>query len=129
MLVYSARRIPEIADDIVNVDNAMKWGFAWKMGPFEAWDAVGVEGSVAKMKKAGYEIPGWVQEMLAAGKKSFYKREGGELFFYDIPAKDYKPVPVKPGIILLSLPQGKKETHCRKQGCFLGGYRRRRCLP
>ncbi|MBP1742287.1 MAG: 3-hydroxyacyl-CoA dehydrogenase NAD-binding protein, partial [Deltaproteobacteria bacterium] len=58
MLVYSAMRIPEIADDIVNVDNAMKWGFAWKMGPFEAWDAVGVEGSVVKMKKAGFEIPG-----------------------------------------------------------------------
>ncbi len=69
MLIYSARRIPEIADDIVNVDNAMKWGFAWKMGPFEAWDAVGMEGSVAKMKKAGYEIPGWVQEMLDCGKE------------------------------------------------------------
>jgi len=108
MLVYSPGGIPEIADDIVNVDNAMKWGFAWKMGPFEAWDAVGVEGSVAKMKKAGYEIPGWVQEMLAAGKKSFYKREGGS-FSLRHSAKDYKPVPVKPGIILLpSLKERKK---------------------
>ena len=119
MLVYSARRIPEIADDIVNVDNAMKWGFAWKMGPFEAWDAVGVEGSVAKMKKAGYEIPGWVQEMLAAGKKSFYKREGGELFFYDIPAKDYKPVPVKPGIILLPSLKERKKLIAGNKGASL----------
>jgi 3-hydroxyacyl-CoA dehydrogenase len=109
VLVYSANRIPEIADDIVNVDNAMKWGFARKMGPFEAWDALGLAASVAKMKMAGFEIPGWVQEMLAAGKKSFYKREGGAPSFYDIPSKDYKPVPVKPGVILLpSLKERKK---------------------
>jgi len=100
-LIYSANRIPEIADDIVNVDNAMKWGFAWKMGPFEAWDAIGVGKSVAKMKEAGYQIPTWVQEMLDSGKDSFYKREAGKLYFYDLSSKDYKEVSVKPGIILL----------------------------
>jgi 3-hydroxyacyl-CoA dehydrogenase len=100
-LIYSANRIPEIADDIVNVDNAMKWGYAWKMGPFETWDALGVERSMAKMKEAGYEIPAWVQEMLDAGKASFYKREAGVLSYYDPSTADYKEVTVKPEIILL----------------------------
>ena len=100
-LIYAANRIPEIADDLVNVDNAMKWGFAWKMGPFETWDALGVGKSVAKMKQAGYEIPAWVQEMLDGGNESFYKREAGMLSFYDPASKDYEEVPVKPGIILL----------------------------
>jgi len=110
-LIYSANRIPEIADDIVNVDNAMKWGFAWRMGPFEAWDALGVGKSVAKMKESGYQIPAWVQEMLDSGKESFYRREGGALYFYDLAAKDYREVPVKPGIILLpSLKDQAKEV-------------------
>ncbi|MBW2047824.1 MAG: 3-hydroxyacyl-CoA dehydrogenase [Deltaproteobacteria bacterium] len=100
--IYSANRIPEIADDIVNIDNALKWGFARKLGPFEAWDAVGLGKSVARMKEAGYEIPSWVEEMLSDGKESFYKKEAGALYFYDIPSKDYRPVPTKPGIILLS---------------------------
>jgi len=100
-LIYSANRIPEIADDIVNVDNAMKWGFAWKMGPFEVWDAIGVGKSVANMKEAGYQIPTWVQEMLDSGKESFYKQEAGKLYFYDLSSKDYKEVSVKPEIILL----------------------------
>ncbi len=110
-LIYSANRIPEIADDIVNIDNALKWGFARKLGPFETWDAIGLGKSVAKMKEAGYEIPAWVDEMLSDGKESFYKREAGGLYFYDIPSKDYKPVPTKPGIILLpSLKDQKKEV-------------------
>jgi 3-hydroxyacyl-CoA dehydrogenase len=100
-LIYAANRIPEIADDIVNVDSAMKWGFSWKMGPFETWDALGVGKSVAKMKEAGYEIPAWVHEMLDSGKESFYKRQGGALFFYDLASKDYQEIPVKPEIILL----------------------------
>jgi 3-hydroxyacyl-CoA dehydrogenase len=100
-LIYAANRIPEIADDIVNVDNAMKWGFAWRMGPFEMWDAVGVGKSTAKMKESGREIPGWVDEMLQSGKGSFYRREAGVRYYYDPQSKDYKEVPVKPGIILL----------------------------
>jgi 3-hydroxyacyl-CoA dehydrogenase len=110
-LIYAADRIPEIADDIVNVDNALKWGFAREMGPFEAWDAIGVTKSVAKMKEAGYQIPMWVQEMLEGGKESFYKREAGRLYFYDLESKDYREVPVKPGVILLpSLKDLEKEV-------------------
>ena len=111
MFIYAANRIPEIADDIVNIDNALKWGFGRKMGPFETWDAVGISKSVAKMKEAGYEIPSWVQELLDSGKEAFYKKEAGALYYYDIPSKDYKEVPVKPGIILLpSLKEREKQV-------------------
>jgi 3-hydroxyacyl-CoA dehydrogenase len=110
-LIYAANRIPEIADDIVNVDNAMKWGFARKLGPFEAWDGIGVSESVAKMKGAGYEIPAWVQEMLDSGKDSFYTKQNGKLCFYDVVSKAYEEVPLKPGIILLpSLKEREKKV-------------------
>jgi 3-hydroxyacyl-CoA dehydrogenase len=110
-LIYAAHRIPEIADDILNVDNAMKWGFARKMGPFEAWDALGLEKSVARMKEAGYSIPSWVQEMLNEGKTSFYVREGGKTLYYDPSSRAYKEVPVKPGVILLpSLKEREKKV-------------------
>ncbi len=119
MFIYAANRIPEIADDIVNIDNALKWGFGRKMGPFETWDAVGVSKSVAKMKEAGYEIPSWVQELLDSGKESFYKKESGVLYYYDIPSKDYKEVPVKPGIILLSSLKDREKQVAGNTGASL----------
>ena len=70
-LVYSARRLGEIADDIVSIDRAMRWGFNWDLGPFEAWDAIGVPESVARMKQEGLALPEWVRRMLApAGRAS-----------------------------------------------------------
>jgi len=101
LLLYSANRIPEIADDIVNVDNAMKWGFAWGMGPFEIWDALGLETSVRKMEQAGLAVPAKIKDMLAAGKTAFYKTENGTGYYYDFTTKDYRPVEVRPEIILL----------------------------
>jgi 3-hydroxyacyl-CoA dehydrogenase len=71
-LIYSANRLGEIADDIVNIDNGMKWGFGHEMGPFETWDALGVGRAVDRMKSEGFAVPGWVDEMLAAGRTSFY---------------------------------------------------------
>jgi len=73
-LIYAANRIPEIADDVVNLDNAMKWGFGWDIGPFESWDAIGVAKSVEKMEAEGRTVPAWVKEMLASGQDSFYGR-------------------------------------------------------
>ncbi|MFH1058535.1 MAG: 3-hydroxyacyl-CoA dehydrogenase/enoyl-CoA hydratase family protein [Pseudomonadota bacterium] len=99
--LYAANRIPEISDDIVNIDNALRWGFNWEMGPFEGWDALGLAKSAAKMKEAGYTLPAWVEEMLAAGNTSFYKEEGGVRYYYDLPTKSYKPVEISPNIILL----------------------------
>ena len=118
-LIYAANRIPEIADDIVNVDNALKWGFARKLGPFEAWDAIGLSKSVAKMKEAGYEIPAWVLEMLESGKETFYKKEAGNLYFYDITSKDYREVPVKPGIILLPSLKEQNKVVAENSGASL----------
>jgi len=82
VLLYSAARIPEIADDIVSIDRAMRWGFNWDLGPFEVWDAIGVEKSVARMKEEGETIPPLVEELLASGAKSFYEQssEGSKAF-------------------------------------------------
>jgi 3-hydroxyacyl-CoA dehydrogenase len=79
----------------------MKWGFNWEKGPFEAWDALGVEKSAAKMKEAGFTVPAWVLDMLAAGNKTFYKEEGGVRFYYDVASKSYQRVEISPNIILL----------------------------
>src|SRR5918993_144966 len=73
-LAYAAKRIPEIADTVVEVDRAMRWGFGWELGPFEVWDAIGVEKSVARMQEEGQAIPANVQKLLDAGGKSFYKK-------------------------------------------------------
>lgn len=71
-LAYSARRLGEISDDIVNIDRAMRWGFNWDLGPFEAWDAIGVKESAARIKKDGIALPAWVDAMLASGRERFY---------------------------------------------------------
>ena len=78
-LIYSANRIPEICDDAVNLDRAMKWGFAWEMGPFETWDAIGVPESITRMEEEGRTVPQWVKDMVASGRTSFYARnnDGG----------------------------------------------------
>ncbi len=92
-LIYSANRLPEIADDIVNIDRAMRWGFAWDLGPFESWDAIGVAKSVKKMEADGYAVPTWVQDMLAAGRKSFYAWEDGRHTYWCPLASEAKAVP------------------------------------
>ncbi len=72
VLLYSAEKMEEIADDFRAIDEAMKWGFGWKLGPFELWDALGVEQTIARMESEGESIPSWVKEKLNAGEKSFY---------------------------------------------------------
>jgi len=98
---YSANRIPEIADTIVEIDNAIKWGFGWEIGVFESWDAVGVAESVERMRKEGQAVPGSVEKLLASGATSFYKSENGYRSFYDLVAGEYKPVPERPGVLVL----------------------------
>ena len=89
-LIYSANRIPEISDDIINIDNAMKWGFGWDMGPFEVWDAIGVSESVSKMERDGKKVPKWVKEMLASGQSNFYEMKDGQLNYFDIESSSMK---------------------------------------
>ena len=98
---YAANRIPEIADTIVEVDNALKWGFGWEIGVFEAWDAIGVRESVERMRKEGQAIPPNVEKMLQSGAETFYKTENGQKSFYDLVGGEYKLVPEQPGVIIL----------------------------
>ncbi|WP_299513637.1 3-hydroxyacyl-CoA dehydrogenase/enoyl-CoA hydratase family protein [uncultured Rummeliibacillus sp.] len=90
-LIYSAQLLGEIADDIVAIDNAMKWGFGWAQGPFEIWDAIGVKESVEKMQAEGYEIPAFTKALLDHGYSTFYSEVDGELAYFD--GTEYKPVP------------------------------------
>lgn len=89
-LLYSAELLGEIADDITQIDNAMKWGFGWQAGPFEIWDAIGVAKSVERMKAEGETVPAWVEAFVAAGNESFYKEENNNVYFYD--KDDYKQI-------------------------------------
>ncbi len=89
---YASQRVPEISDDLISLDNAMKWGYAHVMGPFEKWDALGVADTVKRMGADGYTPAAWVKEMLAAGHTSFYTREGGALMQYSPLDKKYVPV-------------------------------------
>ncbi len=87
VLLYSAKKLEEIADSIQSVDEAMKWGFNWELGPFETWDAIGVTNSVAKMKSEGETIPAWVEEMLAGGNETFYQLGDGIVKQFGITGK------------------------------------------
>ena len=98
---YAANRIPEIADTIVEIDNAIKWGFGWEIGVFESWDAMGVPESVERMRGEGQALPANVEKMLASGATSFYKNQKGERSFYDLASGEYKPVPQRPGVTIL----------------------------
>ncbi|SET63335.1 3-hydroxyacyl-CoA dehydrogenase NAD-binding domain-containing protein [Stigmatella erecta] len=93
VLAYSSRRIPEIADDIVNIDRGMRWGFGWDVGPFETWDAYGVKAGVERMKELGLKPAAWVEQMLASGRESFYGVQDGRDTYWDIASKSVKPVP------------------------------------
>ncbi|MBT2574777.1 enoyl-CoA hydratase/isomerase family protein [Bacillus sp. ISL-51] len=81
-LLYSAQLLGEIADDIKAIDEAMKWGFGWELGPFEMWDAIGVKESVKRLEQEGAALPGWVKEMLDKGNDTFYMKENGTQFYY-----------------------------------------------
>jgi len=107
--IYAANRVPEICDNIVGIDNAMKWGYNHQMGPFEMWDAVGVRHAVDVMKKSGKTPPAKVDQMLDAGFESFYMKKGDGLFYYDFETKGYLKLYENPRIILLpSLKERKK---------------------
>jgi 3-hydroxyacyl-CoA dehydrogenase len=94
-LAYAARRVPEIADSLVEVDHAVEWGFGYELGPFRAWDAIGVADGVARMEALGIEVPAWVTEMLAAGNQAFYR--DGQV--YSPVTRAYEPVPADPEVL------------------------------
>ncbi|MGB3948700.1 MAG: 3-hydroxyacyl-CoA dehydrogenase/enoyl-CoA hydratase family protein [Bacteroidia bacterium] len=98
---YVSNRIPEITDEVYKIDSAMNAGFAWELGPFEAWDALGVAETVKAMEAAGSKPAQWIYDMLASGATSFYKVEDGTKKYYDIPSKSYKTIPGTESFILL----------------------------
>ncbi len=100
---YSSNRIPEISNEIYKIDDALNAGFGWKLGPFESWDAVGVENTIKLMEAAGKQPAVWVSEMLSLGIKSFYKVEKGKRYFYDIPSKSYQLIPGQDYILSLDI--------------------------
>ena len=102
-LIYSANRIPEISDDIVNIDNAMKWGFGWEKGPFESWDAIGVQKSVDRMKIEGKKVPSWILEMLESGRDTFYTTENGEQAYWCPIEKHSVAIKPNPKVINLAI--------------------------
>ncbi|MHB8540251.1 MAG: 3-hydroxyacyl-CoA dehydrogenase/enoyl-CoA hydratase family protein [Candidatus Acidiferrales bacterium] len=99
--LYATRRVPEIADRIVEVDRAMRWGFNWELGPFEIWDTIGVEPMARMLKMLGKPLPPSVTSLLASGKKTFYESAHGHTSYFDLATTGYKPVDEPAGIIIL----------------------------
>jgi 3-hydroxyacyl-CoA dehydrogenase len=98
---YSANRVPEISDSIVEIDRAMRLGFNWKLGPFELWDAAGLEATVARMKKEGRPVAANVEQLLTAGKKCWYQddpKAGSGRSYFDLKTAKYEPVKVPEGV-------------------------------
>jgi len=110
-LGYASRRIPEISDDLLNFDRAVKWGFVHEMGPYEIWDALGVEDTLQKIEQEGIVVGPWVKEMLAAGCPSFYQYEGDKAVgYYDLTTKGYLSLDLDPRIIPIPTLKEKEEA-------------------
>jgi len=109
-ILYAAEKIPEISDDILNIDRAMRWGYNWELGPFEIWDAIGLKYSIKRMEKEGEKIPHLVEQLLKKGYSSFYEKHDGQMLYFDIYSKDYQKVEDKPEIIILQSLKDQKKT-------------------
>jgi 3-hydroxyacyl-CoA dehydrogenase len=118
LFAYVSHRIPEIADALYQIDDAMRAGFGWKLGPFEKWDAVGLSYAVEQMEKNGFPPAPWVKTMLHNGFTSFYKVEKGTRYYYDIASQSYKEIPGRSVYIVLN---NLRETHVvwRNEGATL----------
>jgi 3-hydroxyacyl-CoA dehydrogenase len=116
-LLYTAKRIPEITDAIVEIDHGMEWGFNWKLGPFRTWDAIGLRKSVDKMKAEGKAIPPAIEKMLSLGNETFYKKEKGKEYQYDLVNNKYVEIPKNPKIIIL--PEDSKAKVAENDGATI----------
>lgn len=116
---YSAMRVPEIADDIVRIDNALKWGFGWELGPFELWDVLGVECMLPDWESAKRPIPPLVEKLRATGGKTFYAKEGGTTAFFDWATASHLPLPERAGVILLPALKAHNKEVKRNAGASL----------
>ncbi|MCG8732554.1 3-hydroxyacyl-CoA dehydrogenase/enoyl-CoA hydratase family protein [Tenacibaculum finnmarkense] len=110
MFAYVQNRIPEISDELYKIDDAMKAGFGWENGPFEIWDAVGIEKGIELMKAEGNQPATWISEMVASGQKSFYSIKEGATYFYDVPTKTQTKKPGQDAFIILDNIRKTKEV-------------------
>jgi 3-hydroxyacyl-CoA dehydrogenase len=101
MCLYAGRRMPEISDRIVDVDRAMRWGFAWELGPFESVDAIGLPAFAEQIRKEGRALPLIFEKALASGRKSFYESEKGQTSVFDLCTDSMKKVVEPAGILVL----------------------------
>ncbi|MCH7523952.1 MAG: 3-hydroxyacyl-CoA dehydrogenase/enoyl-CoA hydratase family protein [Bacteroidetes bacterium] len=102
LFAYVTNRIPEITDDFFKIDDAMKAGYGWEHGPFQIWDAIGVEKGIEMMKAEGYTPAAWVNHMLASGSSSFYTIKNGATYAYDILKKSQEKIPGQDAFIILN---------------------------
>ncbi len=118
-LCYAASLIPEIADDVVTVDNAMKWGFRWGLGPFEMWDALGLQRVADKLEGEGREVPPLVEQMLRVDSPSFYRRGDSHRLYFDIPQTQYVEIPSIPRILQLTSLKAQTQVVRSNEGASL----------
>jgi 3-hydroxyacyl-CoA dehydrogenase len=119
---YSANRIPEISDSVVEIDRAMRLGFNWELGPFELWDAAGVEATTARMKQEGRPVASNAEKLLAAGKKTWYEdnpRAASGRAYFDLPTSNYKPVAVPAGVWSVAVAKKSKGVVKKNSGASL----------
>lgn len=110
LFAYVQNRIPEISDELYRIDDAMKAGFGWQHGPFEIWDAIGVEKGIELMKNENLEVASWVTDMVAAGTNSFYTVKDGATYYFDIPKKQYLKKPGQDAFVILDNIRSTKEV-------------------
>jgi len=119
MCLYAARRVPEISDNVPDVDRAMRWGFSWEMGPFEIMDAIGVKAFAAQVQKEGRTLAASIEKVLASGRKGFYESEKGSTTVFDLLGGGAKKIEEPAGVIILkSLKDAGKEVE-RNSGASL----------
>ncbi|MEZ5056395.1 MAG: 3-hydroxyacyl-CoA dehydrogenase/enoyl-CoA hydratase family protein [Saprospiraceae bacterium] len=111
LFAYVSNRIPEISDHLYSIDDAMRAGYAWELGPFEYWDAIGIQAGIDAAKEEGENVADWVKDMLSSGIESFYKRENGKRYFYDLASKSYQEIPGTEEFIVLDNYRDKKPVH------------------
>lgn len=117
MICYAANLVPEISDTVYAVDNAMKWGFNWELGPFETWDALGVREAAARIEREGQSPPKLVQDLLKVGE-SFYKRQDSKRLYFDL-SGSFKELPQPAGVLILSDLKGTKPPVKENRGAAL----------
>lgn len=119
LFAYVTHRIPEISDELFRIDQAMRAGFGWELGPFELWDAVGFKHGLRFIEERGEVAADWIAEMAAAGIESFYKTEAGVRYYYDIPSKSYKAIPGQGAYIILDNIRETKTVWANKESAII----------